>query len=545
MLPGARKPGYQAAFEQQMTLHDRDGAVEHALDHDDMASGAEDDEIGALCDEVHAAMAEAAEHETSEDWTPFESASEAYAAIVFNNPRFPMSRQHAQIALRFAKGSGARNVPSYTKVQASLARLRSLYDDLSGNKSKKWGALSALSYQFANLPAEQLCEERSILHFSISNDATALEMMDAFVKEIETHHTTAIRVWDCELQSEVDVLVRPVCLVADNPMHAILSSNIGMLGAKPCRVCTWGGTKVWKQGEDRIRMAMEPGKQRSSEDAIDTLSQQLQYARDDNTKQYYDSRTDTGYSDGFTHSVALTLLEDNDVLRGKDPAHPDTPRPALSEAEVVNAMNASHLAYNGAEFHNPLLRLKAIGWDVTQSTLVEVLHTFLLGPVKYLLRATKRNMTPRQLDLLQIQLEALNTDGLPCGKTFRAAYIIKHADSLVGKELKLCLQLFPPALAVLKERDGCSEELWLAWVTLARVGKAIYVSEIERESIGDHLIELDAALVAFYSAYARVNPFDLVMKPKLHIMSHLVEDIVKFGPPSMFNTERFEANNTI
>ncbi|CAD6947694.1 unnamed protein product, partial [Tilletia controversa] len=127
MLPGARKPGYQAAFEQQMTLHDRDGAVEHALDHDDMASGAEDDEIGALCDEVHAAMAEAAEHETSEDWTPFESASEAYAAIVFNNPRFPMSRQHAQIALRFAKGSGARNVPSYTKVQASLARLRSLY----------------------------------------------------------------------------------------------------------------------------------------------------------------------------------------------------------------------------------------------------------------------------------------------------------------------------------------------------------------------------------------------------------------------------------
>ncbi|CAD6891577.1 unnamed protein product [Tilletia caries] len=641
MLPGARKPGYQAAFEQQMTLHDRDGAVEHALDHDDMASGAEDDEIGALCDEVHAAMAEAAEHETSEDWTPFESASEAYAAIVFNNPRFPMSRQHAQIALRFAKGSGARNVPSYTKVQASLARLRSLYGtqlrrvqgqegnifyvapiatairrafgdpstrphmrftpsetghfkaffdasrlgigcpttyrqpvvhtddntpiwldevaangtqlfvprqwyrgkddrlygrgnrceragvgfqmtdhivdhpvatlkavrgiihDLSGNKSKKWGALSALSYQFANLPAEQLCEERSILHFSISNDATALEMMDAFVKEIETHHTTAIRVWDCELQSEVDVLVRPVCLVADNPMHAILSSNIGMLGAKPCRVCTWGGTKVWKQGEDRIRMAME----RSSEDAIDTLSQQLQYARDDNTKQYYDSRTDTGYSDGFTHSVALTLLEDNDVLRGKDPAHPDTPRPALSEAEVVNAMNASHLAYNGAEFHNPLLRLKAIGWDVTQSTPVEVLHTFLLGPVKYLLRATKRNMTPRQLDLLQIQLEALNTDGLPCGKTFRAAYIIKHADSLVGK--------------------------------------AIYVSEIERESIGDHLIELDAALVAFYSAYARVNPFDLVMKPKLHIMSHLVEDIVKFGPPSMFNTERFEANNTI
>ncbi|KAE8264836.1 hypothetical protein A4X03_0g678 [Tilletia caries] len=203
----------------------------------------------------------------------------------------------------------------------------------------------------------------------------------------------------------------------------------------------------------------QPGKQRSSEDAIDTLSQQLQYARDDNTKQYYDSRTDTGYSDGFTHSVALTLLEDNDVLRGKDPAHPDTPRPALSEAEVVNAMNASHLAYNGAEFHNPLLRLKA--------------------------------------------------------------------------------------LAVLKERDGCSEELWLAWVTLARVGKAIYVSEIERESIGDHLIELDAALVAFYSAYARVNPFDLVMKPKLHIMSHLVEDIVKFGPPSMFNTERFEANNTI
>ncbi|KAE8229580.1 hypothetical protein CF326_g5447 [Tilletia indica] len=247
-------------------------------------------------------------------------------------------------------------------------------------------------------------------------------------------------------------------------MQAILGSNIGMRGGKPCRVCKWGGTKKWKQEEDGVRAALEPGTPRSAEEALRVLSKQLDYARDDKQTQYYDSRTESGYADAFTHSVAVALLEENDVLRGRAPDHPRTPRPALTEAQVQNRMAASHRAYKSTECHSPLLRLQNksipstswsnwhvltsvllpadLGWDVTQSSPVEVHHTFLLGPVKYVLRATKRNLNSRQLDMLQTHLEALNTDGPPCGSIFRAGYIIKHADSLVGKELKLCAQLF-------------------------------------------------------------------------------------------------------
>ncbi|KAL9931362.1 hypothetical protein V8E36_009759, partial [Tilletia maclaganii] len=426
------------------------------------------------------------------------------------------------------------------------AYIQIFLDDLSGNKSKKWGGLHALSFQLANLPSTLLAEERSIYHYSVSDDASPLELAAAFANELKLHFSEPIPVWDVELQCDCLVYLRPVCLLGDNPMQAILCSNIGMAAGKSCRECHWGGKNAWKESGEGVRAALEPGEPRSAEDAITTLLMQLAHARDDQTSAYHQSRTDTGYADAFTHSAALSLLESNDIFRGKAPSHPSTPRPPLTEGQVRQRIKQLHEEFYDGQCYNPLLDLSdSIGWDVTQSSPVEVLHSLLLRPAKYLLKATKRLLKADQLDHLQLTLECLNTDGLQCGSGIRAAYFIRHADSLLGKELKICVQVMPMALGILKEQGRCESKLWMAWVALGRLSRAVYAKEIPREGLDDHLVELDAALVAFYGAYVYLLPFDLLYKPKLHLLSHLCDHVRSFGTASMFHTERYEANNTI
>lgn len=268
-------------------------------------------------------------------------------------------------------------------------------------------------------------------------------------------------------------------------------------------------------------------------------------AKRDKPTTYYDARTRTGYADPFTHSAALIFFEQNDILHGKAPDHPEAPTRPLSAKQIKVRVRETYSALKATQWYNPLLDLDENGWDVTQSTPVEALHTYLLGPVKYLLRATKDALSAEDLDHFQVILESLSTEGLPCGSQLRAGYMLEHEKSLVGKELKLCAQLFPLAMATLRLGGRGTESLHLAWIALGRLGKAIYTREIPRSDLEVYLTELDAALVSFYDAYSQLLPFDVIYKPKLHMLSHLSDDIRSFGPASIFSSERFEADNTI
>lgn len=74
-----------------------------------------------------------------------------------------------------------------------------------------------------------------------------------------------------------------------------------------------------------------------------------------------------------------------------------------------------------------------------QDTPIDILHTFLLGIVKYMWHGITSAWTPTQRDLFVIRLQAANMEGL-AGPPMRAAYMMQYRDGLIGKHLKTIAQ---------------------------------------------------------------------------------------------------------
>ncbi|KNZ63537.1 hypothetical protein VP01_11305g1, partial [Puccinia sorghi] len=74
---------------------------------------------------------------------------------------------------------------------------------------------------------------------------------------------------------------------------------------------------------------------------------------------------------------------------------------------------------------NPFLRLK-----------VEVLHAFMLGAIKYMIRDFMCSLKPKNLSQLIASCESFNPDALDLAH-ISGKYFVKHFKSLVGKHFKM------------------------------------------------------------------------------------------------------------
>jgi hypothetical protein len=79
------------------------------------------------------------------------------------------------------------------------------------------------------------------------------------------------------------------------------------------------------------------------------------------------------------------------------------------------------------------------GLDPSQDTPVEILHTVLLGIVKYLWHNLHTSWTEADQDLFTIRLQSTNIDGLSI-PPIRAAYMIWYKNGLIGKHFKTLMQ---------------------------------------------------------------------------------------------------------
>lgn len=182
--------------------------------------------------------------------------------------------------------------------------------------------------------------------------------------------------------------------------------------------------------------------------------------------------------------------------------------------------------------HNPE------GFDVNRDTPVEVLHTILLGIIKYTWHMTHTSFSKDTLGTFFLRLESTNIDGLSI-PPLRSKYLSQYRQSLIGKQFKQLLQTSIFHLDGLV--DDAHFNLWNAAGTLCAL---LWFPEIQ--NLEEYLSDVKIASDNLLDIFAEIDPSKIYKKIKLHLIGdHLIEDIRRFGPIIGRSTEVFECFNAI
>ncbi|KAH9847978.1 hypothetical protein C2E23DRAFT_740580 [Lenzites betulinus] len=407
-----------------------------------------------------------------------------------------------------------------------LSFVNHFVDDVSGNRSKSWNKHINTYITHANLPRQLLQQEAHIHFVSTSQNASAAEQFCDCKRVITSTHHTPIRVIDpntgCPARVRVFVNAEP----SDNPMQSELSGHIGGNGNFLCRKCKVGGTTISKATDEGYHALFTPGEHRSKEMVLDALREQVALACLGVEKTVRTHQTDTGIKDPYTEHAISELIR---RAREEKKAHPRRTREDI-QAELLVWVKANEEAV-----YNPFLTMP--GLDPTQDTPVEILHTILLGVVKYAWHSTHTSWTPAQKATYAHRLQATTTDGLFI-HAIRANYIIKYANSLIRRQLKTLAQT-----TAFHAHDMLPPAQFKLWLAIGEMASLIWFPEIH--DMKTYKEDLTVAIANVLDIFAEIDPSKIVEKVKLHVLSHGIEDVSRFGPLIGMCTEGFESFNGV
>ncbi|POV96124.1 hypothetical protein PSTT_15817 [Puccinia striiformis] len=398
----------------------------------------------------------------------------------------------------------------------------SLYaDDTSGNVSKRWNKHISFYYTLAGLPPNLSNEEYNCHFLATSNRATVLEISEFLVNEFNELATEGFEAYDASISQPVFVMCSVLFFLGDSPMHSeITNTHYPGSALNPCRICGLSAlTLAGKHRKDFVYHFFHrdrdgndsPNDPRVWKETINRTHELFKVATEDTMKEFETLTKEYGVKDRinerFIEDRAIPLVKEKmDILRSE----------------------------NFARLFNPFLRL--IGFDGCLDTPVEILHVFLLGIVKYLVHDFVSKLSDTQKAELEGRIESFNTSSLNM-PMLQPIYLVTHVKSLIGKEFKIFLQAAP--FILFPFMNTFEREIWLSLSTLSP-----YAFQTHINDMADFQLNLQKHVSNFLYRIVRLTA-QWVNKPKFHMILHLGESIRRFGPATLFATEKFESFNGV
>jgi len=173
-----------------------------------------------------------------------------------------------------------------------------------------------------------------------------------------------------------------------------------------------------------------------------------------------------------------------------------------------------------------------IGVDIHKDTPTEILHTILLGIVKYYWAQTVWHLEKeKKMSLFQIRLGSVATAGLNI-PSIQVEYICHYKGGLIGKHFKTLMQVMSFLVFDLVPRDVLQ-----AWLVIGRLMVIAWCTDIEdidgytvREFLSLKALvvtmlapqtELSTCIQDFLHVTCKCSPSILISKPKFYFLVHL------------------------
>nr|GAT45532.1 predicted protein [Mycena chlorophos] len=407
-------------------------------------------------------------------------------------------------------------------------------DDVSGNRSKSWNKHWVEYFTHASLPRSFHHQEAHIHFVSASPHASIPEQFNEVKHIISATEAQPLIVWDPQTRTETALELGVFADASDNPMQSEVCSHRGSQSNFANRKSEVGGTQAEKRSDVRYHNLFSPGEPRTWNSVLTTVSQHLLWACWGMSTTIEDDKTDTGIADPYAQFWIDKLLGD---FKSKCAvARQTAPERSIEDIELeVGAELQEWLETQYGVVFNPFFMLK--GFDPTQDTPVEILHTILLGIVKYIWFYSYNLWNPPKKLLYSQRLQASAISGLNI-PPIRAAYIMQYAGSLIGRQLKTVIQT-----SIFHVRDLVSAEHFATWKAVGQLAALLWVPEIDNMTV--YRQDLTVAVANVLDAFSALDPSKMITKFKLQLLPHIPLDAERFGPLVGVATENFEAFNAV
>ncbi|KAJ6560702.1 hypothetical protein B0H10DRAFT_1845560, partial [Mycena sp. CBHHK59/15] len=398
-------------------------------------------------------------------------------------------------------------------------------DDVSGNHTKSWNKHWNAYMTHRNLPRKLLQQEFHVHFISMSPKAGISEQFREFKASVEETHTEPFQVQD-ETGNTTRFCIHVNAGPSDDPMQSEVSAHIGGKGNHFCRKCEVGGTQKEKATDEGYHALFEAGLPRTNQRILDELEKQVKLACLGVPKHVKDLQTQTGIKDMYTQYWIDQLLLRFKEHKIMEPDHSDRD----TQEELVQ-----WTLDNRDKIYSAFPTMK--GFDPTKDTPVEILHTILLGIVKYIWHISHTAWTPEQKWTYSFRLQSTATDGLSI-HAIRANYIMQYAGSLFGRQFKTLAQT-----NVFHVYGLVTEHQFMAWKATGELAALLWFPEIR--NLAEYRQDLQVAVANVLDVFAMIDPSKIISKIKYHLLAHIDEDVVEFGPLIGVATEIFECFNVI